>query len=116
MAIVQTLNKTQFVNAFDEAGRGNRFSYEAREMLFEHYEQLSDDIGEPIEMDVIEICSGWHEVSEYELLDIYSDLFADIEDEDERLDKIIEWLASQTTVYTIADKVFPYHNYLIMDF
>ena len=115
MAIVQTLNKSQFINEFDKMGRGNNFSYEAREVLFEHYEQLSDDIGEPIEMDVIGICSEWQEISEHDLVDIYGDLFVDIEDDDERFDKTLEWLESQTVVYPVHVG-FAGFNYLVMNF
>lgn len=47
---------SQFAEAFVGMGRGDQFSYEALEALFEHYNELSD-----YELDVIEICCDWTE-------------------------------------------------------
>jgi hypothetical protein len=46
-------------------GRGDQFSYEGLIALFDYLEMLEDDIGEPIELDVISLCC---EYSEYENL------------------------------------------------
>jgi hypothetical protein len=55
-----TVSKNQFVQAFDDYGRGNNFSRAGREAL---YDYLDDD--ENYELDVIAICC---EFSEYENL------------------------------------------------
>ena len=65
----QTINRSQFHDAFHEAGRGGQFSYEALDALFSHFEQYEEDTGEEIELDVIAICceyveDGWQNIAE----------------------------------------------------
>lgn len=47
---------SQFMDAFENMGRGDQFSYEALEALFEYYNEMDD-----YELDVIEICCDWTE-------------------------------------------------------
>lgn len=54
--ITSTLNQWQFVD-----GMGDDFSYEAAVALYNYYEELSDDIGEPIEFDRVAIRCDWYE-------------------------------------------------------
>jgi hypothetical protein len=61
--IYTTVNNSQIHDEFHAYNRADQFSYEAREALFEHLEQLSEDIGEPIELDVIALCCEWTEYS-----------------------------------------------------
>jgi hypothetical protein len=56
----QTVNEYDFHRAF-EALRPDNFSYEGLGLLFEYFEQLEDDMGEEIELDVIAICCDWAE-------------------------------------------------------
>lgn len=56
-----TVNKFDFVRAFDTADRGNNFSRPAREALFEYLEELEESSGEEMELDVIAICCDWSE-------------------------------------------------------
>ena len=64
MAIVQSINNVhQFREAFRLAGRMDQFSYEGLEVLFDYLDNLSDDIGEPIELDVIAFCCDYDENS-----------------------------------------------------
>jgi hypothetical protein len=61
MAIVQELNESYFMDRFKEMGRGDQFSYDALSALYDYYDNLSDDIGEDIKLDVIGICCDWSE-------------------------------------------------------
>jgi len=56
----QTVNLYEFREAF-RAIRPDNFSYEGLEILFEYLEQLGEDIGEEIELDVIAICCDYSE-------------------------------------------------------
>tara|TARA_R110000868_G_scaffold113261_1_gene304143 strand:- start:245 stop:571 length:327 start_codon:yes stop_codon:yes gene_type:complete len=56
----KTINRHEFRNAFN-AIRPENFSYEGLELLFDYFEQLEDDLGEEIEMDVIAICCDYSE-------------------------------------------------------
>jgi hypothetical protein len=62
----QTINFSQFCDAFHNMGRGDQFSYEGKKALFEYLEQLSDDCGIEIELDVIALCCEYSEYSDLE--------------------------------------------------
>lgn len=53
-----TVTRMDFHDAFNKAGRGNQFSYEALDTLFDYYEDMED--GEE-ELDVIKTCCEWTE-------------------------------------------------------
>ena len=59
--IVETVTEDSFIRAFDRMGRGDNFSINGRRALFGYYQDLAEDLGEPIELDVIAICCEWSE-------------------------------------------------------
>jgi len=77
------VNFSTFCDEFHNMGRGNQFSYDALEVLFDYYEQLEEDIGEPIEFDVIAICCEWteYESEEYLLNDTGAGSIREVEDD-----------------------------------
>ena len=77
--IYQTVNEWEFIRAFDDMGRSENFSINARRRLFEYYDQLSEDLGEDIELDPIAVCCDWSEYTETELLEQYGDPTAALE-------------------------------------
>ena len=60
--IKTTVNQSQFIDSFSDTYKNN-FTYEGKVALFEYLEQLSEDMGEDIELDTIALCC---EYSEYE--------------------------------------------------
>lgn len=66
--IVTTVSTAgEFINEFVAHGRQDQFSSDALRALFDFYEELSDDMGEDIPLDVIAICCDWGEYAEEEL-------------------------------------------------
>lgn len=61
--LYSTVNESAFHDRFIAYGRKENFSYEGRKALFEYLEQLSEDMGEPIELDVIALCCDYSEYS-----------------------------------------------------
>jgi hypothetical protein len=59
--IVKQINFHDFQREFIEYDRADQYSYEGLQALFEYYEELSEGIREPIELDVIAICCDWTE-------------------------------------------------------
>lgn len=102
MAIVQSINSVyQFREAFRIAERMNNFSYEGLEVLFDYLENLSDDIGEPIELDVIALCCDYNESTIEEIISDYNmDCTIDGESmtEEEIKEMVQEYLEYRTTV------------------
>lgn len=63
----ETVTVYRFRDAFMQSDTyKNNFSYEGLHALFEYFEQLEDDIGEEIELDVVAICCDY---TEYDDLD-----------------------------------------------
>ena len=67
----KVINREEFVQAFNQCDREEQFSRTAREALFEYLEDLEEDIGEKIELDVIALCCEWSEETPGEIFDNY---------------------------------------------
>lgn len=93
-----TINLLQFREAFINRGRGNQFSNEALEALYNYYTDLEDSIGEELELDVIAICCDWTEFDSEELVNEFLYL---LEDENLEGEDIEELLINELRDYTI---------------
>lgn len=62
----QNVNFCNFQDAFHKCGRGTQFSYEALQALFNYLEELEEDMGQEIELDVIALCCEYMEIEEDE--------------------------------------------------
>jgi hypothetical protein len=65
----QTVNSSDFHDAFERMGRGDQFSYEALDALFDYLEQYEEETGEEMELDVIALCCDF---TEYENLEEFN--------------------------------------------
>tara|TARA_R110000824_G_scaffold196770_2_gene380061 strand:- start:113 stop:451 length:339 start_codon:yes stop_codon:yes gene_type:complete len=75
----QRVTEDDFIRAFDDYNRSDNFTVGARRAIFEYIENLEDEMGEEIELDVISICCGWSEyVDEDEIREAYG-----LEEDDE---------------------------------
>ena len=92
------ISESEFIDRFRIMNRKENFSYEGRKALFEHFEQLEEDIGEEIEFDCIAICC---EYTEYENIKEFWDDGWDKEDYPD-----IDSIAEETIVIPINDESF----------
>ena len=60
MAIIKTVGKSEFVDEFIKM-RPHSFSYDGLVALYNYLEDLSEDIGENIELDIIALCGEYEE-------------------------------------------------------
>ncbi len=93
----QSINESQFIQAFDNMNRSNNFSYEGRQALFEYLEDYEASTGEEIELDIIALCC---EYTEYESLEEFQ---KDYNKEDY---ESIEDIEDSTQVIHIDDESF----------
>ena len=99
MAIVQSINNVyQFREAFRLAGRGDQFSHEGLEVLFDYLDNLSEDIGEPIELDVVALCCDYYEASIDEIVENYNLDLSEYDDGNDALQYVRDWLNDNTSV------------------
>jgi len=92
----QTISKDHFRFMFNQV-RPNNFSYEAQGILFDFFEQLEQDTGEEMELDVIAICCDFTESSVEQIIRDYSIDCDEVED-DELDAHVLEYLNEQTIV------------------
>lgn len=59
--LVLSVNETLFIDMFRKYNRIDNFTYQGLQELFNYLDNLADDIGEPIELDVIGLCCEYYE-------------------------------------------------------
>ena len=91
----QHISEYDFIRAFEQV-RPDNFSRAGLSALYEYFEQLEEDIGNPIELDVIAFCC---EYAEYESLEEFQE---DYGDDYQSIDEIKQ----VTTVIPIDDDGF----------
>ena len=70
----------RFCDRFDSMDRKDQFTYAGKQALFDYLEQLEEETGQEIELDVIAFCC---EYSEYESIEEVQKELNDIEDLDD---------------------------------
>ena len=95
----QTINLTDFTQAFEDMGRGDQFSYDALQEIFDYFEELESDLGEEMELDVIAICCDFTEDSYTSIVENYDIDLSDAddpEDEEELEEIVLEYLSDNS--------------------
>lgn len=111
MLVTTIDNGYQLEQLFNECGRGDHFSYEGYNALYDYLDQLSDDIGEDFKIDVIALCCDFTEYSDWE--EIFQNYSYSYNNESETWENINqddfkEWVQDRTQVI----EVFDYKNCL----
>ena len=103
---VELTNGYELQKLFEDYGRGNSFSNEAYDALFDYLDQFSDDSGEDVHVDVIGLCCDFDEYDNLkELYDAYSYSYDSDEPEFESIDKddFFEWINDRTLVIELSN-------------
>ena len=74
------ISKSEFRDAFARGGRKDQFSYEALGALYDYYIKLEASSGDPIELDLAEICESWTEYNDLEDFKAENDEIDDLDD------------------------------------
>lgn len=96
MAIVQTLDKHSFIDAFMQSSRKDQFSYEALEAIFDYLEEYSNETGEPVELDIIAICCDWEEMTWQEIAQSYNVDLSACDSEIDKINAVEDFLMDET--------------------
>jgi len=98
-------SEAQFSHYFEKMDR-DQFSPEGYGKLFQYYDSLSDETGEPYEIDVIAICCEWTEYDTVmEVVHAYNidiDEAEDDESAEEYNERITETVMQELLNHTIA--------------
>ena len=95
--MIQTINLHDFRQAFHDCGRGEQFSYEALELIFDYFEQLEQETEIPYELDVIALCCDISESTPEEIQRQYG-IDHDCDDEGDLERKVMDYLNDNTSV------------------
>jgi hypothetical protein len=96
--IIETLNVYGFRDAFKRCGRADQFSYDGLEVLFDHLESLSDDLGEDIQLDVIALCCEYSEEHWWSIAEQFDIDLSEYEEDDDKIEAVRDYLESKTIV------------------
>ena len=92
-----TVNQSEFIDAFRRCDRYDQFGYDALVSLFDYMEQMEEDCGEEMELDVIALCCDYSVDSVADIASNYSIDIAGLDD-DEARSAVLEYLQDNTQV------------------
>lgn len=106
-----TVNFYTFRDLFREIRPGN-FSSDGLACLFDYLEQLEEDCGQEMELDVIAICCDYSEETWQAIADNYSIDLSECADEDEKITAVREHLEDEgALVGECTPGTFVYRNF-----
>ena len=100
--MIKTISIYDFRDAFKAAGRGEQFSYDGLEVIFDYIESYEQDAGEQVELDVIALCCEWAEDDYKSVAESYS-IDIDGLDEDDAIAAVLEHLEENTAHAMVTD-------------
>lgn len=97
----QTITRSAFIDAFKAYNREDNFSYAGLCALFDWLEELGEETGQEVELDVVALCCEFSEYgSALEACENY-DFEPDEDDqEDDQEDEALDWLRQRTAIIT----------------
>lgn len=105
--MVQTINLSDFRDAFRNMDRKNNFSYEGLELLFDMFEELDPNM----ELDVIAICCDYSENDWQTIANEYNIEFDDDLDDDDKKEVVRDYLNDNTYLVGETSEGFVYQAF-----
>jgi len=103
----QTVYLSDFRDAFNRMDRGNQFSYEALELIYDYLEEVDPDS----ELDVIAICCDLCEMTYEEAAEAYSIGEGDDLNPEDIPQAVIDYLNDETSVIGTTDETIIFANF-----
>lgn len=117
MALIQTVNPSYLYHMACRMDRGDQFGYKGWNAIGDYLENLSEDIGEDYEVDIIAICCDYcmvesvHEFWDNQPLPTVSDDEWQDMDDEEKLEAIRDYLQDNTSVVTCEENLIIWQNF-----
>jgi len=102
------INVYQFRDEFTLVNRKDQFSYEGLGILFDYLEQVEDDTGEPIELDVIALCCDYTEDTFEDAAKNFNIDISECADAEEIRQTVLDYLNDETMVCGHDDDIVVY--------
>lgn len=111
MALIQSINPSELYHMACRMNRGDQFGYNGWKAIGEYLKELSDDIGQDVEVDIIGICCDYDMAESVEdFAEQYQEFMDSIDpedwgdmDEDEKIEAIRDYLQERTSVVICED-------------
>ena len=97
--MIKQITFNDFTDTFKKMGRDGQFSYEGKEALFNYFENMGEQTGKPIELDVIALCCEFTEYKDLKELQKNYDV------------DTMEKLENNTIVIPVTDDSFIIQDY-----
>jgi hypothetical protein len=91
-----TVTLSSFRQAFQDAGRGNHFSWEGLEVLFDYLEELEKATGAEMELDVSALCCDFAEGAPEVIAAAFG--IPSVSETGITEDEVMDWLQDRTMV------------------
>ena len=92
----QSINFSQFIDAFKAHDRYDGYGYEALKVIYNYLEEYEEETGQEIELDVVAICCDYSAENHTDIAANYS-IDLDGLDDDEAKNTVIEYLQYHTS-------------------
>lgn len=93
---------SQFRDAFNAAGRGQQFSYDALGLLFDYFEAVEPDM----DLDVVAICCEYIEATIPEIVRDYTIDISACTTPEEEWEVVVDWLNRNSFIVgSVEDKI-----------
>lgn len=102
--MIQTINESQFMDAFEKMGRGDQFSYEGLKLIYEYFEELDPSF----DLDVIAICCEFAESTYEEVANEYNIGEGEDLNPEDIPQAVIDYLQDNTSVVGYTDDSIVY--------
>ncbi len=99
--MIQTISVYDFRDAFKRCGRGDQFSYEGLELIFDYIEEYEGSTGEQVELDVVALCCEWCEQTPEDIAMAYN--LEVCVSEENTLQTVLDYLHDETQVAGVTD-------------
>jgi len=96
-----TVNFSEFCDAFTRMDRQETYTYAGKRAIFDYLEELENDTGEELELDVVALCCDYSEYADGVTCINECGYDCDLsehDDEEEKEEAALDWLRDQTTV------------------
>lgn len=105
----QTINKSQFIDAFKSSQYKDNFSYEGLCMLYDFLEDLADEAGEEYELDIVALACAFTDSAYDEVISYYSLIIDD--DNSSKQQAVLDYLEDNTIVCGCNDDIVLYYQF-----
>ena len=94
----QTVNLSAFMGAFHAYKRYDQFGYQALQILFDYLEDMEQDTGEELELDVISLCCDYSVDSVADIASNYDIDLSKCEDDEAQKFAVLDYLQDNTQI------------------